>query len=100
MRHCPACHNLKVMGLSPLKEPDSSTHSSLCLTIFPHWLIIAELEPIFNEFHEEEVQFCSSILFRAVLTCVLLLEKYRIYRMLVASGIDTSVEVIDTSLEV
>jgi hypothetical protein len=91
MRHCPACHNLKVMGTWPW-QPDSSTNSSTCLAISPHWTIIAELEPVFSFFREEEVQFCASVIFRAVLTCALLIEKYRIYKML-SENVEQPVEV-------
>ena len=87
MRHCPACHNLKRRYLDSLIDsvPDSSGHSSLCIQITPHWMILAELEPIFSLFSDEEIQFCASIIFRAILTCSLLVEKYRIYRRVVGS---------------
>lgn len=97
MRHCPACHNLKRRYAESVRDivPDSSGHSSICIEVTPHWMVLAELEPIFSLFSNEEIQFCASIIFRAILTCSLLVEKYRIYRRVVDSIVSSAAGAVD-----
>ena len=87
MRHCPACHNVK--GITTWKSAFAEKFNtditsgplSFCLGITPHWFICADLDPIFETCRDNgrKIVFAGSIIFRSLLTCCMVVQRYRIY---------------------